>query len=58
MRQTAALPLAGLYAATILYASLYPFADWRDQGNLPWAFFFAPLPRYWTGFDVGVNIMG
>lgn len=58
MRKTAALPLAGLYAATILYASLYPFADWRDQGNLPWAFFFAPLPRYWTGFDVGVNIMG
>ena len=57
-RKTAALPLAALYALTIAYASWYPFADWRDQGNAPWAFLFAPWPKYWTGFDVGINILG
>jgi VanZ family protein len=58
MRKTAALPLASLYAATIVYASLYPFADWRDQGNVPWAFLFAPAAQYWTAFDVAVNVVG
>lgn len=58
MRKTAALPLALLYAATIVYASLYPFTDWRDQGNAPWEFLFAPPPRYWTAFDVGINLAG
>nr|WP_301334708.1 VanZ family protein [Variovorax dokdonensis] len=52
------MPLALAYAALIVYASLYPFGDWRDQGIVPWAFVTAPLPRYWTGFDVGINIAG
>jgi VanZ family protein len=56
--RSAALPLALAYAALIVYASLYPFGDWRDQGIMPWAFVTAPLPRYWTGFDVGVNVVG
>ncbi len=42
----------------IVYASLYPFAEWRDQGISPLRFLTAPLPRYWTGFDVGANLVG
>lgn len=57
-RKTAALPLAAMYALTIMYASLYPFGEWRDQGNELWAFLLAPWPKYWTGFDVGINILG
>jgi len=56
--KSAALPLALLYAALIVYASLYPFTGWRDVGVAPWAYLGAPLPRYWTGFDVGANLAG
>jgi VanZ family protein len=41
-----------------VYASLYPFTDWRDQGIEPWSFLTGPWPRYWTGFDVAINIVG
>jgi VanZ family protein len=58
MHKTAAWPLALVYAGLIVYASLYPFADWRDQGIAPWDFLLAPWPRYWTGFDVGSNVLG
>jgi len=58
MQKTSAWPLALSCIGLIVYASLYPFADWRDQGLAPWAFLVAPWPRYWTGFDVGVNILG
>jgi VanZ family protein len=58
MQKTAAWPLALSYIGLIVYASLYPFFDWRDQGVDPWAFLVAPWPRYWTGFDVGSNIVG
>jgi VanZ family protein len=58
MHKTSASPLALAYVALIVYASLYPFTDWRDQGLVPWAFLFAPLPRYWTGFDVSINVAG
>jgi VanZ family protein len=58
MHKTAASPLALTYAALIVYASLYPFAEWRDQGMEPWAFLLAPIPRYWTGFDVAINVVG
>ena len=56
--KTTALPLALAYAALILYASLYPFADWRDQGIAPWAYLAAPWPKYWTGFDFTINVAG
>lgn len=56
--KTAALPLALAYAALIVYASLYPFADWRDQGIAPWAYLSASWPKYWTGFDFAVNVAG
>lgn len=56
--KTSAWPLALSYAALVVYASLYPFAEWRDQGIAPWAFLTAPLPKYWTGFDVATNVAG
>ena len=56
--KSAALPLALLYAALIVYASLYPFSGWRDVGVSPWAYLWAPLPQYWTRFDVGANLVG
>lgn len=58
MHKTSASPFASAYAALIVYASLYPFLDWRDQGLMPWSFLSGPLPRYWTGFDVAVNVVG
>ena len=56
--RTAAWPLSLLYVALIVYASLYPFSDWRDQGVSPFAYLGAPLPRYWSGFDVMANVLG
>ena len=58
MHKTAAWPLAIIYAVLIVYASLYPFAEWRNQGIAPWEFLSAAWPKYWTGFDVGVNVAG
>jgi VanZ family protein len=58
MNKTAAAPLALIYAVLIVYASLYPFSDWRDQGMDAWSFLLAPLPRYWTWFDVEINLIG
>ena len=58
MHKTAAWPLTLIYAVLIVYASLYPFAEWRNQGIAPWAFISAAWPKYWTGFDVGINIAG
>jgi VanZ family protein len=57
-RQTLAWPMALALSCVVVYASLYPFSQWRDQGLSPWAFLTAPWPRYWTGFDVAVNLLG
>ena len=59
MHKTSAWPLALIHAALIVFASLFPFDGWRDQGIDPWVFLSAPLPPpYWTGFDVAVNVAG
>lgn len=58
MHKSTAWPLAWVYIGLIVYASLYPFGPWRDTGLLPLAYWLAPLPRYWTGFDVTVNVIG
>jgi VanZ family protein len=58
MKKTAAWPLAAIYAALIIYASLYPFQNWRSQGVDWLAFLMAPWPKYWTGFDVLSNVLG
>lgn len=56
--KTVAWPLSLAVMCLIIYASLYPFADWRNQGISPLAFLTAPLPKYWTGFDVASNVLG
>ena len=58
MKKTAAWPLALIYTGLILYASLYPFSDWRYQGIVPWTFLGGAPHKYWTGFDVAVNVVG
>lgn len=58
MHKTSAWPLALVYCALVVYASLYPFSEWRDQGISGWVFLAAPLPKYWTGFDVTANVLG
>ena len=58
MHKTAAWPLALIYAVLIVYASMYPFVQWSDTGVMPWAYLLAPFPRYWTGFDVAINVAG
>ncbi len=56
-RSSAAL-LAAVLAALIVYASLYPFDDWRIVDANPFGFLFLPLPRWWSGFDVAANLLG
>jgi VanZ family protein len=58
MSKTSARPLAFVYSALVVYASLYPFTDWRDQGIAPWAFLSTPTSQYWTAFDVFSNALG
>lgn len=57
-RPSSALPLGLLFAGLVVYASLYPFDGWRVQGVAPLAFLLAPLPQYWTGFDILSNLVG
>ena len=45
MHKTSAWPLSQAYAALIVYASLYPFTGWRDQGIAPWAFLLEPAAQ-------------
>ncbi len=59
MHKTSAWPLALIYAALIVFASLFPFEGWREQGISPWVFFTARIPPpYWTWFDVNLNVAG
>ena len=51
-------PLARATICVIIYASLYPFTDWRNHGLSPFDYLAAPLPKYWTRFDVGINVLG
>ncbi|MEY2781479.1 MAG: hypothetical protein RL307_1183 [Pseudomonadota bacterium] len=52
-----AWPFAVCFAALNLYASLYPFEGWRDQGLMPLEFLFEPWPKYWTWFDLITNVL-
>ncbi|HYD81159.1 MAG TPA: VanZ family protein [Paucimonas sp.] len=47
-----------LYTLLIVYASWYPFSGWYDLGLSPFAFLSAPMPHYWTRFDVLTNVAG
>jgi len=57
-QRSSATPLAWIYAALIVYASLYPFSDWRLSGVSPWAFLVLPWWRWWTAFDLVSNLVG
>jgi VanZ family protein len=57
-QRTTAWPLAGAFICLVVYASLYPFSEWRNQGISPLRFLAADFPRYWTGFDVAINLTG
>ncbi len=46
------------YVLLVVYASCYPFSGWRDNGLLAWTYLFEPMPRYWTVFDLVVNVIG
>lgn len=41
----------------ISYLSLAPFSDWDIRGLTWWSWFFAPIPRYLTGFDIATNVI-
>ncbi|MES2149749.1 MAG: VanZ family protein [Pseudomonadota bacterium] len=46
------------YLFLIVYASWFPFAGWRNTGLPLLAFLTMEMPRYWTAFDVIVNVLG
>jgi VanZ family protein len=48
--------LATAYTALIVYASLHPFSGWRAAGISPFVFLGAAWPRYWTSFDLCINV--
>ncbi len=49
--------LALCYLALIVYASLHPFSGWRTAGVTPLTFLEAGWPRYWTAFDLIINVI-
>lgn len=46
------------YALLIVYASWYPFTGWHSIGLSATAYLWAPLPHYWTLFDLATNVAG
>jgi VanZ family protein len=57
--RSSAAPLALLYAALIVYASLAPFTGWKQPSSLPaFNLLSLPWPGRWTGFDVISNLLG
>jgi VanZ family protein len=56
--RSSAVPLAWLYVALIVYASLYPFSGWRLPGHSPVAFLIAPWWRWWSVSDAVFNLLG
>lgn len=56
--RSSATLLFGLYVLVVVYASLYPFSDWRDQGLSALGYLWAPWPRYWNQFDTFANFLG
>jgi len=58
LSRSASMLVAGLlYACGIVVISLTPITEWRFIPESPWDFLFMPWPRYWTGFDVLVNVL-
>lgn len=56
---SAAIPLALLFAALIVYASLSPFTGWRWPAQLSWSeLLILPLPPWRDRFDIVANLVG
>ncbi|MCD6732373.1 MAG: VanZ family protein [Burkholderiaceae bacterium] len=45
------------WLAAVVYATLYPWSGWRAPGRWMFSFLSEPWPRWWTGFDVAVNVL-
>lgn len=56
---TAGAWVAGVAAALIVYATLYPLSGWdHPAGWNAWRGIQLPWPRHWTAFDVITNVAG
>jgi VanZ family protein len=50
--------LAVAWGILTVHGSLYPFSGWRLQSGIdPFAWFNMRWPRYWTAFDMGINVL-
>lgn len=57
--RSSATPLAGVYAVLVVYASLYPFTDWRwPPGQRLSALLALPWPPYVLPYDLWFNLLG
>ncbi len=57
--RSSAVPLALAWSALIVYASLFPFGNWRwPPGQTVWALLHLPWPRYFISFDISSNLLG
>lgn len=45
------------FAILLLWAGLFPFTGWRDNGTPLWAFLSYHWPYYFSRFDFGLNIV-
>jgi len=54
---TLARYLAGAYLLLVVYASLHPLSGWHDNGAPLLDFLHAAWPRYYTGFDLIINML-
>lgn len=58
-QRSSAIPLALAYAALVLYASLYPFEDWRwPPGQAAASLLMLPWTRWLGPFDIASNLLG
>jgi VanZ family protein len=58
-QRSSAAPLALVYTALLLYASLYPFSEWRwPPGLAPATLLWLPWPPWRDPFDVWSNVLG
>ena len=56
--RAASLAIAALlYAVGLALITLSPLTDWHFVPEAPWRFLDQPWPKYWTGFDVLVNML-
>ena len=56
-RATSLSIAALLYAVGLALITLSPLTDWHFVPEAPWRFLDQPWPKYWTGFDVLVNVL-